>query len=162
MKTFRLSFTMLFLLVFYVVRAQDNDTVTDTTLNLVDPIKAEKAKALVLNYVRIISKGGKPDSLVKICGIPFSWDKKRIIDNWADFKAAQQEIISKMGKNRQFEIDTIFVKAARSEILDEVIPLNVYYLIAKIKATRDNYEKTAEVLFAVQITDNPKIIGFSD
>jgi hypothetical protein len=162
MKTFRLFSTMLFLLVSNIVQGQDNYTYPDTTLKLVDPIRAEKAKALVLDYVRIIAQGTNADSLAKICGTPFSWDKKIIVDNWADLKKAQQAIISNKGKNRKFIIDTVFVKAVRSEILDEIIPLNVYYVIAKIKVTKDNYEKTAEVLFAVQISDNPKIIGFSD
>jgi hypothetical protein len=162
MKTFRLFLTMLFLFVFYVVRGQDNYTYPDTTLKLVDPIKAEKAKALVLDYIRILSKGGNLDSLVNLCGIPFSWDRKRIIDNWADFKTAQQAVIANKGKNRKFEIDTVFIKAARREMLDEIIPLNVYYVIVRIKIARDNREKTAGVLFAVQICDHPKIIGFSD
>ena len=153
---------MLFLLVFNIVQGQDNYTYPDTTLKLVDPAKAEKAKALVLEYVRIIAKGTNADSLVKICDLPFSWDKKIIVDNWADFKKAQQAIISNKGKSRKFIIDTVFVKAVRSEILDEIIPLNVYYVIAKITVTKVNYEKTAEVLFAVQICEDPKIIGFSD
>jgi hypothetical protein len=162
MKTFRLFLTMLFLFVFYIVRAQDNYTYPDSTLKLVDPIKAEKAKALVLDYIRILSKGDNPDSLVNICSIPFSWDRTRIIDNWADFKTAQQSVVAEKGGNRQFIIDTVFIKRARIEMLDKIIPLNVYYVIARIKIASDNREKAAGILFAVQISDHPKIIGFSD
>lgn len=144
------------------MHGQENYTYPDSTLKLVDPIKAEKAKALALDYVRILSKGENPDSLVNICGIPFSWDRKRIIDNWADFKAAQQSVVANKGKNRQFIIDTVFIKGAKIEILDDIIPLNVYYVIVKIKIARGDKEKTYGILFAVQISDNPKIIGFTD
>lgn len=162
MKTFRLFLTMFFLLVFYVMRGQDNYTYPDSTLKLVDPIRAEKAKALALDYIRRLSKGDNPDSLVNLCGIPFSWDRIKIIDNWADFRTAQQSVIANKGKNRQFKIDTVLIKAARIEILDAIIPLNVYYVAVKIKIVKDNKEKTKGILFAVQISDNPKIIGFSD
>lgn len=162
MKTFRLFLTMFFLLVFYIGYGQDSYSYPDSTLKLVDPIKAEKAKALVLDYIRILSKGDNPDSLVHLCSIPFSWDRKRIIDNWADFKKAQRSVVAEKGKNRQFIIDTVFIKGARIEMLDDIIPLNVYFVIVKIKVPRNDREIKAEVLFAVQISDNPKIIGLSD
>lgn len=144
------------------MRAQDNSAHPDTTLNSVDPIKAEKAKALVLDYIRILAKGDHPDSLVNICSIPFSWDRKRIIDNWSDFKASQRSIIEDKGKNRKFIIDTIFIRTVRSEILDAIIPLNVYYVIAKVKVPKEIKDRTFGILFAVQISEDPKIIGFSD
>lgn len=162
MKTFIFLLSMLFLCALNVVRGQDNYTHPDTTLKLVDPIKAEKAKALALDYIRILSKGDNPDSLVNICSIPFSWDRKRIIDNWADFKKTQRSVVAEKGKNRQFIIDTVFIKGARIEMLDDIIPLNVYYVIVKIKVPRNDREIKAEVLFAVQISDNPTIIGLSD
>jgi len=162
MKMFRFSLTMLFLLVFYFVQAQDISPYTDPSLKLVDPVKAEKAKALVLDYIRILAKGDNTDSLVNLCSIPFSWDRKRIIDNWADFKASQRSIIEDKGKNRSFIIDTVFIKGSRSEMLDEIIPLNVYYVIAKIKVPKEIKGRTFGILFAVQISENPKIIGFSD
>lgn len=162
MKTFRLFLTMFFLLAFYLVQAQDSSPYSDTTLALVDPVKAEKAKALVLDYIRILAKGDNTDSLVNICSIPFSWDRKRIIDNWSDFKASQQSIIEDKGKNRKFVIDTIFIRRVRSEMLDAIIPLNVYYVLVKIKIPKEVKDRTFGILFAVQITEDPKIIGFSD
>lgn len=162
MKYLTLYCTVSLLLCFSVANGQGKYTYPDTTLKSLDPIKAEKAKALALDYLRIFAKGDNIDSLVKICSVPFSWDRKRIIDNWVDFKASQQSLIDEKGKDRQFKVDSVFIKAIRSEILDRVIPINVYYVVVKIKYTWEGRERSSGVLFAVQISDEPRIIGIKD
>jgi len=43
-----------------------------------------------------------------------------------------------------------------------IIPLNVYYVILKVNFDIEGGTRTESVLFAVQISDDPKIIGISD
>lgn len=162
MNTCRFLLTAFFLFAFSLVRAQNTDAPPEKMPVSIDPVKAEKAKALVLNYIRILSKGERLDSLAHFCAIPFAWDRKRIIDNWADFKASQQEVIANKGKGRQFIIDTVYVESVKSEILDNIIPLNIYNVIAKIKVAGDTRGRTHQISFGVQISENPKIVGFSD
>lgn len=162
MNTCRFFLTILFLSLFSLVRGQNTDTPLYKTPVSIDPIKAEKANALVLSYIRIILKGDRLDSLVHFCAIPFAWDRKKIIENWADFNAAQQSVIDRKGKNRQFIIDTVYIESVKSEMLDKIIPLNIYYVIAKIKVPGDTRGRIRSISFAVQISENPKIVGFSD
>jgi hypothetical protein len=46
-------------------------------------------------------------------------------------------------------------------MLDKIVPLDIYYVMLKIKREGDNNRSDA-ALFAVQMSDNPKIIGLSD
>src|SRR6476659_8865724 len=157
-------FFWLFILVFAIQTShgQAKQNNSDTTLKNLDPAKAEMAKSLVASYARLFFKGENIDSLASLCSLPFAWDRKKIIENWTDFKKEQQLIIDQKGKNRELAIDSVFVAAIRSEMLDRVIPVNIYYVIVTVKFNREGKERSANALFAVQISEQPKIVGFSD
>lgn len=154
--------TLSLTLFFGIANSQEVYTYPDTTAKSINPIRAEKAKSVVLNYMRLFSKGENIDSILALCSVPFSWDRKEIISEKAALKQKHIDIIAKKGKNRAFSVDTVFVKATRKEMLDKIIPLDVYYVMIRIKAASDPNGEGYGIQFAVQMSDNPKIIGLSD
>ena len=162
MKTPVIFWLFIMVTAFQTSYGQDKQNNSDTTLKNLDSAKAEIAKSLVTSYARLFFKGENIDSLASLCSLPFAWDRKKIIENWTDFKKEQQLIINQKGKNRALDIDSVFVMAVRKEMLDRVVPVNIYYVVLTIKFSRDGKEQSANALFAVQISEQPKIVGFSD
>jgi|GEM_PF-2865311 len=163
MKT--IAFCVLLLLLASSAFGQENPmSGKDTTLKNLDPVKAEKAKKLVYDYTRIWLRGDTQsvDSLVALCAFPFAWDRKEIIPGAEEFRQTQLRIIKEKGRNRVSAIDSVYVKATRHEILDKVIPVDVYYVVLRLKITRSGKTKTENALFAVQVSGEPKIVGLSD
>ena len=133
----------------------------DTTLQSLDPKKAEIAKSLVVSYTRLLAEGKNIDSIVLLCSVPFAWDRKKIISDKKEFRNTQIKLIEEKGKNRNFIIDSVYIKATRKEMIDKIIPLDIYYVMIKIRLTKED-QRSHYALFAVQMSDDPKIIGLSD
>src|SRR6478735_12405247 len=155
MKTPGIFWLFILVIGFQTSYGQAKQNNSDTTLKNLDPAKAEMAKSLVASYARLFFKGENIDSLASLCSLPFAWDRKKIIENWTDFKKELQLVINQKGKNRVLVIDSVFVAGIRNEMLDRVVPVNIYYVILTIKFNRDGVEKTANALFAVQISEQP-------
>ena len=162
MKTARFFWLLILMIGLQTTYGQARQNNSDTTLKNLDPVKAEKAKSIVASYARLFFNGENIDSLASLCSLPFAWDRKKIIETWPDFKKEQQLIIDQKGKNSELVIDSVFVAAIRSEMLDKVVPVNIYYVIVTVKFNREGKERSANALFAVQISEQPKIVGFSD
>ncbi|MGC4104038.1 hypothetical protein [Ferruginibacter sp.] len=170
MKTIQYCCTLLFTIACFVTKAQITSKKepykflnADTTLKELDPVKAAQAKTLVLDFTRILSKGDNVDSVINLCSVPFSCNRKEIIDTKGDLKTVFQKIVEDKGKNRYYEVDTVFIRAIRREVLDNIIPLNIYYVVIRMKVMKNGtIRKSSPVLFAVQVTDDPKIIGIAD
>jgi hypothetical protein len=158
----KIMVTLSFTLFFEITNSQELYTSPDTTEKSINPIRADKAKSVAVNYMRLLAKGENIDSILALCSVPFSWDRKEIISEQAALKQKHIDIIAKKGKNRAFFVDTAFIKATRKEMLDNIIPLDVYYVMIRIKQTSDPNGKVYDILFAVQMSDNPKITGISD
>lgn len=158
----RIILTLSLILFFEITNSQTSHNFPDTTGKSTDPIRAEKAKSVVLKYIHLIAKGENIDSIMNMCSVPFALDRKEIISERAALKQKYVEMIADKGKNRVFSVDTIFIRTTRKEILDNIIPLDVYYVVVKIKLPNETKEDTHGILLAVQMSDNPKIIGFSD
>jgi hypothetical protein len=141
---------------------QESNNYPDTSDKVTDHDRTQKAKNLVLTFTRLILQGNDVDSILAICAVPFSWDRNEIISDFASLKNALERVIQQKGKGRQFFPDTVFIKKTRKEILDNIIPLDLYCMVIKIKNKPGDAEKSDEILFAVQMSDEPKIIGFSD
>lgn len=159
MKHLQMYFTVLLLFSSTKLVGQIKNPFPDTTLITLDITKAENAKSLALDYIRILSKGENLDSLKILCGLPFSLDKKRIITSWDELKNIHQAVIKEKGTDRQYAIDTVFVKAIRNEILDKIVPLSIYYVIVELKVNQDGKQKAMKMVFAIQISENPRIVG---
>lgn len=158
----KIMLTLSLTLFFEITNSQELYTYPDTTQKSINPIRADKAKSVAMNYMRLLAKGENIDSILDLCSVPFSWDKKEIISEQAVLKQKHIDIIARKGKNRAFSVDTIFVRATRKEMLDKIIPLDVYYVVIRIKLASDPNGKVYGIQFAVQMSDNPKIIGISD
>ena len=158
----KIMLTLSLTLFFGITNSQDLYTYPDTTGKSIDPIRADKAKSVAVSYMRLFAKGENIDSILHFCSVPFSWDRKEIISEQAALKQKYIDIIAKKGKNRAFSVDSVFITATRKEMLDKIIPLDVYYVMMRIRLPGDPNGKVYKVRFAVQMTDNPKIIGISD
>lgn len=161
MKHIKLFFTFI-LFVSNALYGQFNEEDSNVNKFTPDSAKVEIAKTLALDFIRILTHGEHLDSMQNICELPFAWDRKRIIDNWTDFNASLQSIVNNKGKNRSFLIDTVFHVSSKYEMIDKMIPIHVYYIAVSLTAPNSGSDKKHWIYFAVQISDEPKIIGFND
>lgn len=133
----------------------------DTSSSSLDLIQATKAKALVVDFATLLYQGQDINKLLNKCSLPFAIDGEKIISSKEELKKTFSDIINLTGKGRKITIDSVYILGSRKEILNDVIPIHVYFvvLVLKIKDGKDEFEKSGG--FAVQITDSPKIIGFA-
>jgi hypothetical protein len=160
-KIFFLIFAISFLTATRV-QGQGEYSPPDTSRASIDPLREVKAKTLALEYCSMLMKGVSTDSIAAICTIPFSWDRKQIISDWETFHRIHREVFEKKGINRPWSCDSIYVMATRKEVLDEIIPIDIYYVIVRINTVGKGKERAANVMLAVQMGDEPKIVGLSD
>jgi hypothetical protein len=141
--------------------AQDVDDKNTWDTARVDAVKAQKAKDIVQMYMHDYFEESNADAAIKHCAVPFAWDRWNLISSMEELKAQfAQTIQEKKGGSRKLTIDKITVEKARREIIDQVIPVDVYYVKIRIKI--EGMSGTEGVLFAVQMTPEPKIIGLCD
>lgn len=126
---------------------------------IIDPVKAEKAKVIVQQYLQLWVKGTEMDSLTALCAVPFAWDRKEIISDIRQLKTELTTTRSEKGL-LAFTIDTVYVKKVKREIIDVVVPIDIYYVVARVR--RKGSRNFDGVLFAVQMTTEPKVVGISD
>jgi hypothetical protein len=134
----------------------------DTTLAGIDSMKLEIAKKQITDFITYLSKGNQVDGLVKLCQLPFAWDRNKVLSTTDELKEAFAKVIIEKGGNRQINIDSIFAIATRQQIIDKVVPIHCYYMIAAINTVHNNEIKKARILFSVQITNDVLISGFTD
>lgn len=158
----KLTLVLLLLLCASISRGQGVYTYPDTTRSAIDPVREGKAKKLAQTYTELIAKGDNADSIVALSSIPYALDRVEIINHRDSLKKVFQRIFDEKGKNRVFVFDSIYVSATRREIFDKIIPLDIYYVVVRVKVTRAGKEKIRAILLGIQMSDNPKVIGFSD
>jgi len=132
----------------------------DTSMSNIDPILATKSMELVRNFATLFYQGNDINKLLDLCSVPFVIDGEEIISGKSELGKKFTESIDIVGKNRQIDIDSVYIYGSRKEILNDLIPVDVYFivLVLKIKNGKDVFEKNGG--FAVQIADDLKIIGF--
>ncbi len=132
----------------------------DTSLSSLDLVQATKAKDLVVEFATLLLKGQDIHTLLDKCSLPFVINGEKIISSKDELRKAFSGIINSNGKNGKIHIDSAYIFGSRKEILNDIIPVHVYFvvLVLKVKNGNDEFEKNAG--FAVQISDELKIIGF--
>lgn len=157
-----ISIAFLFLLLNNSSYGQNSLDKMDTSELSIDHAKAEKAKSVVASFSRGLLSGGiTADSLLSLCALPFAIDGKRIITDINDFRKTFNDIIGSNGGSPQIHIDSIYVIGTRKEILNDVIPIDVYFIVIEIKIKKGDKEFEKSAGFGVQMTDKPRIIGFA-
>lgn len=160
MKAKRIFF-LLPVLAFKFSLGQYIDGKIDTARTSLDSAESEKAKTTVNNFINTILQEGNVDSIFTMCSLPFVMDGDLYVDAQ---KAKAQFLVMIKEVNTHSEkmiIDTSYIFGVRKEILHRVIPLNVYFVISTLKFKMNGQITSKRSVFAVQVSDRPKITGIS-
>jgi hypothetical protein len=142
--------------------AQDASFTIDTTQSSIDPAKADKAKLSVTNFVNNLFSKNDIAVLVDNCLVPFAMDGKKIISTKTELRDIFKKIKTQSGTSQTLQIDTTYVIGTLKKIINGVIPIDIYFVIVVINSKKDDATIKKSAVFAVQITDETKLIGFND
>ena len=152
---------VLFFLFFkqYVLFAQQSTTnVRDTIMSFSE---SEKIKSLVQKYSALVITRGNIDSITNLSSVPFAWENGKIIRSIRQLKKELTIAFADKKGRLILKSDTILIKEVKIEIHDKGLPVLVSYVEQTFKyiGGEDNKEQVLKVIFAVQLTNPPKVIG---
>ena len=155
------SIFLLLIFSFHFSFGQSIDEKIDTSKVSFDPFESEKAKATVYNFVNTMLHEGNVDSMLSICSFPFIMDGE-LYNDVEKAKADFLVMIKDMGAHSvKVTVDTPSIFGVRKEVLHQLIPLNVYFVINTLKFDIDGQIRAKRSVFAVQVSNRPKITGIA-
>ncbi|MHA4807389.1 hypothetical protein ACX0G9_04765 [Flavitalea flava] len=155
----------LFLLSASLCFAQFNLGTMDTTRAARENPQSRKAITVASEFMKKLIEGAPSDSLVNLCGIPFCHDDSVVIGTRVELKKALEEVLSANApgaKKNHPRVDTAYVFGVEKGILYNIVPLNIYLTIVNIRFTINGQQPVKQTLFAIQMGDEPKIVGMSN
>ena len=143
----------------YVLFAQLSTTkVKDTTISLSE---SEKIKSFVQKYSALVINRGNIDSVINLSSIPFTWENGKVIRSSRELKKELTIAFADKKGRSILKSDTIIIKEVKTKIHGKRLPVLVSYIEQTFKyiGGEDNTEQVLKVIFAVQLTNPPKVIG---
>ena len=146
-----------------VTFGQDLHDRIDTSRTSINYYEAQQAKKIAVDFTNCLFLGSDVDSLLTMCALPFAIDGQLFADG-KKLRAQFTEITKETKKNQSYKIkvDSSFIFGTRKDILNGLIPLNTYFVVNTIKGEINGQSRTTiQIVFAVQVSDKPKIIGIT-
>jgi hypothetical protein len=128
-----------------------------------------KAIAVATAFMDSLINNAPPETLSAMCSLPFCHDDTVIVLTRAALNTALSQLLSAsaaISKKNRPRVDSAYVLDVRKEVLFGMVPINIYFSVLRLKFSQPGREPGKEaaklLIFAIQVTDEARIVGIQD
>ena len=121
-----------------------------------------KAVAAATAFMNAIIRDSSIDNLMNLCSLPFCHDDSVILTTRSELRSALTGLIAAATKDRARThpaVDSAYVLDIRKEALFDMVPINIYFTVVRLKMSYQGKEASRILILAVQLTDDARIVG---
>jgi hypothetical protein len=137
----------------------------DTAHRVREDARARQAISVARSFIGGIITNVSADSLSSFCAIPFCQDDSTVLttrQQLRSFFASLLPDFAASAKKNNPRLDSAFIYGVEKGVVTGLIPVNTYLAVVRIKFSVNGTEPVNQFIVAVQMGDEPKIVGISN
>jgi hypothetical protein len=145
---------------FLTSQSQDTKGTTDKTTRPPDSAEMKVASGMVLSFANHLMKDKSVDEAMNLFSLPMMLDSDMITQS-----SALRQLLGVVYQDLhkpvpyQIKIDSVFYVAYRRGNIYDIVPFNLYFTNLTLGYYNGDRHGTKQILFAVQVSDKPRIVG---
>jgi hypothetical protein len=124
-----------------------------------------RAVALATTFMNDIIHDSAASTLAGLCSLPFCYDDTVIVLTRNELGKSLSQLLAASAaaaKRTNPSVDSAYVLDIRKEVLFGMVPINIYFTVVRLKFSIQGKQAAKLLILAVQLSDEPRVVGIQD